>query len=299
MVSCGGATTRVRSPVQPVIFTAPTTDRSGGYGQYESESVPKPIPKGMRNHSPKQTPVRSTSPGPGMLPRAYLHGELTDKLMAIEHRVTHVSQSEDARLRMLADHAQKLSEGLQAIRVARDIHQERRQKEIRMIESNVMLDISNTRQARVETEHKSEELYQREFSEHHQQLDRHRVEREKLSQRVSHELSNEIVRLRSAVDEHHSARVELGDRISIGLDAHLNQVHEAVLAEQKLRCETEATMVKMVEDVCTRMRGEIHQEREDREAVQAKLLWLLEESCQRIESGCTFSGAAFRSGRPL
>jgi len=51
-------------------------------------------------------------------------------------------------------------------------------------------------------------------------------------------------------------------------------------------------MLSMVEDVRSRMLGEIKQERLEREAVQSKLLGLLEDTCNRIESGFCGPGVA-------
>ncbi len=55
--------------------------------------------------------------------------------------------------------------------------------------------------------------------------------------------------------------------------------------ERKVREETENTMLKMLEDMCTRLQAEIQNERSDREATEETLLKLLEETCSRVEMG--------------
>merc|ERR1712232_736817 len=94
----------------------------------------------------------------------------------------------------------------------------------------------------------------------------------------------------SVLEEQRVARVESGERIAASLEAEFQKLQEAVAAEEKLRFEAEGTMLGMVEDVRSRMLGEIKQERVEREAVQSKLLGLLEDTCNRIESG--FCGTA-------
>lgn len=44
-------------------------------------------------------------------------------------------------------------------------------------------------------------------------------------------------------------------------------------------------MLKMLEDLCSRLQGEIEAERRDRQYTEETLLKLLEETCSRVESG--------------
>lgn len=262
----------------------------GGYAhQSELALAPQKLHE-SNTSSPKSSALRPASNGPGSRPRLRMPEEIEQMVTLIDQRVTHVSQTEDARLRMLADQTQRQFEGLQAMRVAREIHEERRRKELRMIESNVMLDINNASQARAEIESKSGELSNQILAEHRQELERHKAQFEKAHEQSSRELGDEVSRIGSILEEHRASRVEYGERIAAGLEAEFHKVQEAIVAEQKLRFEAEATMLKMVEDVCSRMRGEIQQERVEREAVQGKLLGLLEETCHRIETGFTRSG---------
>lgn len=202
---------------------------------------------------------------------------------ALDQRVTHAVQAEEARLRMLGDQTQRLLEGLQAMRVAREIHDERRSKEIRMIENNLQLDLQNSRQARKEIEGRAEDIASARITELHDEMRRERLSSQTVQEDYTREIGEEVRRLTSILEEQRSCRSEYGDRIVASLEAEFQKVQEAVVAEQKLRFEAEGMMLRMVEDVCSRMRGEIQQERSDREAVQGKLLGLLEDTCNRIE----------------
>lgn len=216
--------------------------------------------------------------------------ELEQLMSTLDQRVGHVSQAEEARLRMLADAKQRLFESLQAMRVAREIHEDRRNQDVKMLESNIMLEISAASKARAEMEARAEELCSRSLAEHQAAVRRHRDEHAAVQKDYARELGEEVKRIAAILEEQRHSRAESGDRISVSLEAEFQKIQEALAAEERLRYEAEGTMLKMVEDVCTRMRGEVRQERDEREAVQEKLLTLLEDTCNRIETG--FCGAA-------
>eukprot|EP00928_Gymnodinium_smaydae_P039891 TRINITY_DN27156_c0_g2_i1.p1 TRINITY_DN27156_c0_g2~~TRINITY_DN27156_c0_g2_i1.p1 ORF type:complete len:329 (+),score=106.29 TRINITY_DN27156_c0_g2_i1:58-1044(+) len=218
--------------------------------------------------------------------------EIDQMVGHIDARVHQVAQSESARLRLLADHAQRMHEGLQAIRVAREIHDERSVREVRVIEANVLTELSAARRSREELENRCEELSAQCAAEHMQEVQRHSDARVAMHQEFSSKLGDEVKRFTALFEEQRAARVENGERIAASLESEFQKVEGAVLAEQKLRVEAEGTMLKMVEDICLRMRGEIQQERQEREAVQGRLLGLLEDTCNRIETGIGVSRVA-------
>lgn len=210
----------------------------------------------------------------------------------LDQRVTHATQAEESKLRMLADQTQRLVEGLQAMRVAREIHDERRLKEIRMIENSLQLDLQSARQARKEIENRAEELAATRLAELGDELRRERLAHETAQEEYTREIGEEVRRLTAILEDQRSSRMEYGERIVASLEAEFQKVQEAVHDEERRRYEAEGTMLRMVEDMCSGMRGEIKQEREEREAVQGKLLCLLEDTCSRIETSFSPGGAS-------
>lgn len=208
----------------------------------------------------------------------------------IDQRVSHATQAEDSRVRMIQDQIQRLNEGLQALRVAREIHEERKLKEVRMVESNASTDLGKARQARSELEARVEESGNTKVQEVREDFQRLREKHAAVQAELTGKMGDEVTRISAMIDEQRTARTDYGERIVASLEGEFQKVHDAVVAEQKLRFEAEGTMLRMVEDVCSRMRGEIQQERLEREAVQGKLLGLLEDTCNRIEQ--TFHPAA-------
>jgi len=214
--------------------------------------------------------------------------EAERQLMQLEQRVTQVCEVEVARTKVLADQSQRLFEGLHAMRVAREIHEERNQKELKVVESGFLMDFEKATGARIAMTARLEEANHTAIEECHAEVEKECQTREAVHHNYAREIGEEVQRLAVHLEEQRTARMEYGERIVGNLEAEFQKVHDGILSEQKLRFEAEATMLRMVEDVCSRLRGEIHKEKTQREAVQGKLLGLLEEACGRIEA--SFSG---------
>lgn len=250
-------------------------------------------PDGIRASS---QPLKSTPASSGS--RA-LPCEVEQMVAMLDQRVTHATQAEEARLRMLSDQTQRLVEGLQAMRVAREIHEERRLKEIRMMENNLQLDLQSARQARKEIECRAEDLASSRLEELGNEMRRERLAHESVQEEYTREIGEEVRRLTAILEDQHKTRTEYGDRIVSSLEAEFGKVQQAILDEERQRYEAEGTMLRMVEDMCSGMRGEIQQERDEREAVQAKLLTLLEDTCHRIESSFSPNATPYATTLPL
>merc|ERR1712050_280595 len=102
---------------------------------------------------------------------------------------------------MLADQTQRLVEGLQAMRAAREIHEERRWKEKRMMENNLQLDLQNARQARKEIESRSEDLASSRLAELGDELRRKRLAHESVHEDHTREIGEEVKRLTAIFEE--------------------------------------------------------------------------------------------------
>lgn len=214
--------------------------------------------------------------------------EAERQLVQLEQRVTQVCEVEVARTKVLADQSQRLQEGLHAMRVAREIQDERRQKELKVVESGFLIDLEKATGARIAMAAHLDEAGQTAIEECHAEVEKECQKRTAVHNDYAREIGEEVQRLAVHLEEQRTSRMEYGERIVGNLEAEFQKVHDAILSEQKLRFDAEATMLRMVEDVCGRLRGEIHKEKTQREAVQGKLLGLLEEACGRIEA--SFSG---------
>eukprot|EP00933_Yihiella_yeosuensis_P062501 TRINITY_DN6545_c0_g1_i1.p1 TRINITY_DN6545_c0_g1~~TRINITY_DN6545_c0_g1_i1.p1 ORF type:complete len:321 (+),score=73.38 TRINITY_DN6545_c0_g1_i1:96-1058(+) len=222
------------------------------------------------------------------LPRKPVPREVEKMVNVLEQRVMHFSEAETARMRMLTDHAQRLAEGIQAMRAAREIQDEQRQKELKVVEGHLMMDIDKVAKVRQEIARNCEAAGESHLAEAREELQKEQSRREAVHDQYAQEVGEEVRRLDVLLEEQRSARLEYGERIVGSLEGEFQKVHDAIVAEQKQRFEAEGTMLRMVEDVCTRVRSEIQQERDQRQAVQGKLLGLLEETTSRIEVSFSF-----------
>jgi len=210
-------------------------------------------------------------------------------IASLDQRVTQITQAESSRIRMLVDHVSRLTEGLQAMRVAREIQEERRQKELRILENNAQQDFVKLKKDRRDLETRVQERGDRIIAQGREEIRKFPglgggTDGGSCVQTIS----DQVHRLAGILEEQRAAREEYGERIQNSLEAEFQKLDEAMHAERKLRGEALHTMESMVQDVCARMSSEIQQEREQRETVQGKLLGLLEETCGRIEA--SFSG---------
>merc|ERR1719158_135227 len=80
-----------------------------------------------------------------------------DRAMTLmDQKVAKAQQSDTTKFQMVSEQTQRLVEGLQSIAVSREILDERKTKELRMIENSIALDLNGVRQARKDGELKAE-----------------------------------------------------------------------------------------------------------------------------------------------
>jgi len=107
-------------------------------------------------------------------------------------------------------------------------------------------------------------------------------------------ISDQVYRLAGILEEQRAAREQYGERIRNSLEAEFQKVEEAIAALRQAHTDATRTMERMVQDVYSRLGGEIQQERSQREVVQNRLLGLLEDTCGRLEASLTYG-----SGTPV
>jgi len=272
----GLAASRDRSAPAP----ANRLNFASGYPAQGHHAVCEPLAPQLRALRPCSASFSSSASTRRKLPAV----ELEKMVEQTDQRVVSLQQNEGGRLRQLTEQARRLTEGLQAMRAAREIHDERRLKELRMMESSLVLDIGKASHERREAEARTEELGDASLVEHREELRQNHRKREAAHEGQAREFSEEVKRIAAMLDEQRALRVQHGDSVREALEKEFNLLQDAITTEQRLRFETEGTMLRMVEEVCGKMHDEIRQERSQREAVQGKLLGLLEETCSRIEA---------------
>lgn len=189
------------------------------------------------------------------------------------------------------------------MRVGRELHLERRLKEVRLMESNIVMSLQQASDSRRDFETKAEDAASKALSGCLAELTRTVGRQRTVHEEYVHEMSEEVGRISAALESQRISRKERGEHVSSLLEAELQKIREDLSSEQHLRFEAEGTMLRMMEDLHNHIREEVQQERVQREAVQGKLLGLLEDTCNRIEASfsllpqCASSPARLGQGR--
>merc|ERR1739838_1150506 len=114
-----------------------------------------------------------------------------------------------------------------------------------MIESSCALDLHSSRKVQKDLEDKLEQSVSQRLSELREELLQARMTQEGHHKDYTHEIGEEIQRLDSALEEHTKSRLLSGERVAAALEADFTKVRDAVAMEQKLRSETESTILHM------------------------------------------------------
>merc|ERR1712228_800900 len=130
---------------------------------------------------------------------------------------------------MLQDSKHRLLEGLNAIVVAREINDDRKNKEMKVLESNMLLEVNNSNKMRGEIEHNFEQITAQRMAQHRTELERQREQRSAVHADLAQQLQDEVKRIAVVLEEQRVARVESGERIVASLDAEFLKLQEAVV----------------------------------------------------------------------
>ena len=137
-------------------------------------------------------------------PLHYIPAEAEKRITFLEQRVVSMTDSDAARLSQLVDQGRRLSEHLQQLCVAREIHLERRRKELSMLESNQEVELKRARGERQALEAKLQEAGQERLEEVRVELRKEQVEQGGLQAEYQKQLGEEAQRLHLLLKKQHA-----------------------------------------------------------------------------------------------
>merc|ERR1711972_605041 len=105
--------------------------------------------------------------------------------------------------------------------VAREVQDERRLKELRLLESHLMLDLRKAAEARKEIEFRANELTINCLADHRAEVQRTIGEEARSRSDYAHEIEDEVNRLTGLLEEQRAARIAIGERVAGLLDMKL------------------------------------------------------------------------------
>merc|ERR1712000_646978 len=122
------------------------------------------------------------------------------KILAVEEKLQRNALSEETKFKLLKDQITKLQEGLATERIAREILDERKSKELKLVENNVALDMNVEKQNRKDNENKLVKQIDEKLFALRIDLAKEKKIREEVMDRHAKELAEQIARLSDAVD---------------------------------------------------------------------------------------------------
>lgn len=206
------------------------------------------------------------------------------KLKNLEGRVQNSSVSTEAKFKLLKDQISKLGETMSSERLARELLDEKKTKELKLVENNLLIDLNILKQSRKEHEGKvvkslDEKLYGLRL-----ELAKEKKFREEVAETQSQCIEDNLSKLTNFVENEAVTREESCARLNQHVQEEILKIEDSVHIERKEREEVNGSMLKMLEDMQDRLLQEITFERQERQSTEETLLKLLEETCLRVEN---------------
>ncbi len=204
------------------------------------------------------------------------------KIKQLDERVDRIF-SDKGHMSRVKDAIGRLQEGLAQQHVARDMLDEQKTKELRLVESSASLDLNAERTHRKEAENRVLKAIDEKTFNLRMDLANDRKLREEAYDRNQREVRERVAALSTSLREDRAGRDEKYQRAIRRLQEDLLAVTETIEAERKVREQSATAMFQMLEEVSTRMMEDVEGERREREATEETLLKLLEQTCSSVE----------------
>lgn len=206
------------------------------------------------------------------------------RFKSIETRLDTAGVNSDNKYKLLRDQLNRVAEGLGQERHMRETLDERKAKELKLVENNLRIDLNLLKQARKDTEGKVLKILDEKLYSIKVELLKEKKLREEFETAQEQQLEETLERLLNFSDTEAVAREESCGRLSEALDEETGKLEQEIELEKKVREETGSTMMQMLKDMQDRLLAEVRTEREERVSTEATLLKLLEDTCVRVEN---------------
>lgn len=193
----------------------------------------------------------------------------------------HAEQTEE-KLCETESQMDSIIEALGQERLARELLDERKSGEIELKSQQIKLEVEHTLQEYKQTLTDVKEQVGNLL----EQLDAERKQRVKSEQEFGVELRDKVARLSDEIEAQTKENSELVDTVR-SLEAKLEETSKKLRDETELRLELRSFVDTAMDDLTKRVQTELAAERDDRETMEETLLKLIEETCTRVENGLT------------
>lgn len=208
---------------------------------------------------------------------------LSHKVSLLDSKLSRVHRTEAGKVEGIRHQVEELTQVVERERIALQALDDRKRKELTLVQSNVALELGLQRQSRLEAEERMAKLIQEKFAAMGAEIEHQREVRERQETALSGSMNEEVAachrKLHAELEqtattmEEHRATAEQGCE-------RLRKLLEDEVAQRE---ESERNIMAMLEDAFTRLSGSVEEERMDREATQEMMLKLMEETCVSVE----------------
>lgn len=212
------------------------------------------------------------------------------KISNLDEKVTKIKANEELKFNVIhtqqfKDQLLKLQEQVTRERESREIFEERKSKEVKLLENNLNIDLNIEKQNGKDAFGRLNKAVEEKLFEIKIELGKEKNIREETEDKQIQEFTKEITLLQDAVENETQSR-EIGyDKLLKKIKEELGRMFENVEIQGKIRDENHKYLTGGIDEMDTKIRGEIVREKKEREVTEETLIKLLEETCSRVEIG--------------
>lgn len=117
---------------------------------------------------------------------------------------------------------------------------------------------------------------------------------QKEARQYSRELGDEVCHLYSDIEKSRGFRVEKGEKLRTAVTHKFDEIRDAIAAENRIRLESEGTLLELFGQMGNKMQKELDATRKDRLATTDRLIKVMEEVVPTLERTRLFKSSAAR-----
>ena len=212
------------------------------------------------------------------------------KINNIEEKVMKIKANEESKFTVrekqsLKGSLIKLQEQILKERESREILDDRKGKEVKLLENNLVIDINIEKASGKEASAKLNKITDEKIFEIKIELGKEKNIREETEEKRIEEFTNEISLLQEAVENESNNRENGYDKLLKKIKEEMNRMYDMIENQSKSREETHNAYTSLVDNLDQKVRQELLREKKERESTEETLIKLLEDTCSRVESG--------------
>lgn len=159
----------------------------------------------------------------------------------------------------------------------------KKSKEIRMIENNLNIDFNIEKQAYKDSSIKLGNVEDEKFFELKLEVARAKKTREDTDEKILNEFAQSVLKINSSVELESKLREEGYNKLLNTIREEISKYYKTLETQTKHREESHHSFNEKVDEFQTLVKDELNKERFERETTENYLLKLLEDTCNRVE----------------